>query len=75
MISAGTLNRERGRCGREEDRNRDPGPERETDREEGSLFGMSNSEADSLCVCVCFLGHAASTVPLKVLFNNVDVPH
>jgi len=49
-----------------------PGGERETEAKEGSLFGMSDSEAGSLCV---FSGHAASTVPLKVLFNNVNVPH
>lgn len=82
MIPRGTSSRERwseegegDRRGREQrgrPKNRDQGEKRETDTEERSLFGMSDSEAGRLCV---FSGHAASTVPLKVLFNNVNVPH
>ena len=53
--------------------------ERETDTEERSLFGMSDSEAGRLwvcvCVCVCVFWACSFRCSLKVLLNNVNVPH
>lgn len=90
MTPEGTSDREteRGRRGRQtwqraverETEKLTPEGEGETEERERSLFGMSKREEGSfcvyLCVCVCvFSVHAASTIPLKVLFNNVNVPH
>lgn len=47
---------------------------RRRDRDRGEIIIWHVQQRSRQLVCL-FSGHAASTVPLKVLFNNVNVPH